>query len=1663
MTDAEGAREQAAPDEHVAVVSPYAGGGGGSTLGHRVATSYLADMLLAAGRPETDELPVVRLSFQTNPKDPIDDLRVEAAAGGSRVVVHVAARRSPQFVKSHKKTAALIESMLNQVELFGVDERKYVAVAVAGMTPAFKEVQGLASLARDNASEHAFHDQVHEEGRHGGYAGRYKHLTALVRNARPTSSPSQLRTLVWSLLSRLWLLDFRVESDDETDWVAVGNRLTPFARAGVSGGEVRNHLYTLAAQFDQKGTEVDRDLLRRRAHSVLTPDAGRTSAAWAMLEVEQSSALVAVRHAIAGGLELPRTEVRTRVQIELAKAGLTKSALLIIGESGTGKSALTLSTAQTLAATSSEFQCVTINLRRVRESVSGLSSDLGMPFHAVLSEMTAPSCVLVVDAADAAVEGRQALLRELAVAARAADIGLVLVTADTAVEDVATYVNDLYPTLEKFEIAGLNDDELRVVSTAVPAIAGALKNLPPRSMYRRLAVVDLLALTGVKVTEPLGNWECLQLVWTKLIARATSGSPAAARTQTLLAISEEELELPQPDRRSRVEYAALDALRTDRLVSPEDLRKAEPAFAHDEVRRFATAVRLVQAPSIAETLTASGPKRWSMSAAKLACEGLLTGASDANAELATLVTQFDALGDKSTMRWRDVPLEAVLEMSNAYDLLRRMLAASSKQAHATLATLVRVVSLHQRHDGMVDVSRGEPVVRLLVEETEELWDQDDGAFRLVCEWLNSALLARLPPGQSTRQALRGRLLDHWRKHRLPGTEDGTSRKTADDSVYSVFDGYSRPHRLQRVLGREVTQERYIRLLALLGPDIDDDVSACLSEVAAHAPSRLQPAVDLDWSALGVSAHDPTLLLQLTEAYYIDSGDNRGGALWNGIRHHEPRGARALNGPTHGSFWVLMESCHIADWGPVVNRILNHAANIHCLAEDGSGSVASEHRFTLAVDGAERTYVGDGNVWGWYRGNAGGPYPCVSALQAVERWVDRRVAAGTPMETVATALLKGCENLAMPALIVGAAIRHFGEDRRALDRYLVEPLVWQFEHYRATKEGIGFMRSPDDGITNPDRRAWHLSNLVPSLAFEADDSRRAELRGLGTALIENTARFDVEKTTIRRWAALFDANNLMTERVKGGVLVSVKEPDDIERELAPVRADLARGDTLLGLQNKYWIPSRQQNAGWTPPTAAEIAQDLARVKELHDNPPMHSGTEPNLALAHIAAAAIRSAVTGSAEASGEHASFAITSVLGILQQAADDAADDPDARIYESDIGTRRAAAEAIPWLLLPELTNTLAATKVTSDDVAGAAKALGPLAATETCLNFARGCDLVWNHPCTGGPCIHLTAYQWALDLARFCEIGEFNEDPHEAVDVPLIGDVMLRIPQVRPDRLDTSRLSATIRAVGSAATSTACVATTARGDLDTLLRAQALAMTALESSEHIYFVDDRGAQTQTAARALLLRSAHTVGADALLLDYITTIAPTPHLFSSFLEDLAAVGSETQELADAARTVWPRVFGHALDEVEKNGAVYNQPDAFVGYALGNLLPNHPETAQSMHGEIGPQTFAWVRPGELVEFVPRWLPYATGRHACLLELVRFLRQLSVEKQLGEGLDWVGELCLARSDRQIVSYGPMDEWLVDIKPEADTRGRRDAWLELVDRLVYAGNARLAAYSR
>ena len=86
----------------------------------------------------------------------------------------------------------------------------------------------------------------------------------------------------------------------------------------------------------------------------------------------------------------------------------------------------------------------------------------------------------------------------------------------------------------------------------------------------------------------------------------------------------------------------------------------------------------------------------------------------------------------------------------------------------------------------------------------------------------------------------------------------------------------------------------------------------------------------------------------------------------------------------------------------------------------------------------RYFAGDEHVWAWYRGTAVGPYPCMSALMAVERVADQWLQLGTPLPGLITALLRDAHNLAMPGLVVGLLTRHAEQVTAEADPFLASP-------------------------------------------------------------------------------------------------------------------------------------------------------------------------------------------------------------------------------------------------------------------------------------------------------------------------------------------------------------------------------------------------------------------------------------------------------------------------------------------------------------------------------------------------------------------------------------------------------------------------------------------------
>src|SRR5262249_28087508 len=156
----------------------------------------------------------------------------------------------------------------------------------------------------------------------------------------------------------------------------------------------------------------------------------------------------------------------------------------------------------------------------------------------------------------------------------------------------------------------------------------------------------------------------------------------------------------------------------------------------------------------------------------------------------------------------------------------------------------------------------------------------------------------------------------------------------------------------------------------------------------------------------------------------------------------------------------------------------------------------------------RYFVGDEHVWAWYRGTAVGPYPCVSALLAVEQAADQWLRQGTPLSTLVSTLLRDAHSLAMPGLVIGILVRHAEQVTDEAGPFLASPAVWHLEFSRAVMEAGIHIQGRDDTATGSSRRGWTMADLAAMLtviaASSSDQDRMDALRAAGSALVAAAA-------------------------------------------------------------------------------------------------------------------------------------------------------------------------------------------------------------------------------------------------------------------------------------------------------------------------------------------------------------------------------------------------------------------------------------------------------------------------------------------------------------------------------------------------------------------------------
>ena len=1752
MSDIDEGRGSREKNKENPSVSPYATGGGGITFERRVAVKFLAHLLVGDGTIEIGNgRSVVSVAFQQAPDYLVDDLVVSAAYPSESepsLVLVLAVRRRPKIVRSDESTRKLIRAFVGDIINMRADgpEQQW-GLVIAGSQQHAMQLSTLAEHAATQMAATGFFDLIRTPRKFSAnIQERLKHLENLVglslddlSTEEVTQDEIQRRT--WQLLRNLTVSMPRLEAPDETDWAAITNSLVAVSRGTnlASASNLRDRLFDLASEYSAKAARVDFSILRRDSHALLELTVRRNEQGWRVLGPLDQRSCEAVSNVVSDKGSRCVCLNRTEALQQLTGMVTDASAVVVSGESGVGKSALAvLGLTNAAVERPDEIQVLCINLRLIPRLSINFQDKFGVNLSELLSELSAPQRILVIDGADAVVEGWEDAFRYLLDSVRGSELKIVAVTSVDSRSVVQAILKEYFDNLvTEHVVAPLTDAEIGEIIRIFPELQKLNANPSSRELLRRLVVVDLLVRSRIQGV-PLSDADAMREIWAGLVRRhekTDRGSPDA-REITLLDLADLALRNVESDGRREVlrglNSAALDGLRRDGLLrtSQDNPFRIGPEFSHDEVRRYAVARILLADRKPSEKLLAVEAPRWSLSAARLACQVLLAGPNKPDDPLqgrfARLQMSFDALVEAGhSVRWADVPSEALISLTNSHSVLQDAWPGLKENNAAGLKRLIRLISQRFRNDyRIVSTATIEPIVELLLRDRFP-WKSGRHVQELLREWLRGHVVANTAAGHQLRIQLRGHLLDAYEE----ADRRFVQRKKARDAELAA----RTPEEVERdkqfaarsALGRgslstrpeipyEITEKVFLELLALLGSDLGSEGEKILRRVGKDAPSRLAPAVEEPLTGRALASYSRALLAYLTESYYVDDENDGFGIRDDGIRGHnfQGYGPFPMSARYYGPFcWLLAADFHSGV--EVINRLLNHATYIRVRKLSGLHEINrirdaddfGMYHMTLEFDGKRKKYFGDENTWRWYYGEASvGPYPCMSALQALERACDQQLVKNNlSIKDLISVLLENCESLAMVGLIVGLLIRHLEKAGSLLDPCLIQPVIWNYEIRRIILE----IRAPglvadSDGLVTPRRRHWSFREVAMFMAFHANAERADELRKLGQQLVENarqqvelsenrslteiqtfqTGPADVNIDQVRAWASSLDRSSLEARNTSHGLEISSVLPKDVAASLQESDKGLQREIESFSLFGQYFI--KLNHVPTEPVGKDELAADLSFVREL-------LGSSTNLDSRHswdvsalVAAAALRAEILQNIDLSTEDILLSAGIILRIGLGEAGKLSSGGELSVNEN--GADRSAARAIPLLLLPtaapvraaiddsrELTkrNHSGVGKVrqviraiigmesrltTSESIARAGFNLAQSPLYEVRLHLARGMDNVWQAPCAGeGRCHHDLGLQLVKETMHDCICGEFDVNRRRCPVIKLDEPIATSLSNYDGKSVIAHRLDAAIRALAPAVMANICISDQAQLLLSALFDAQRRALLVHGNAG----VDDRGSRSLVSARALMTLAEN--GGDNALFTHLDAFLNRPALLDTLLQAMSAVAEETRSRAEITRRIWPRVMRRVLQYKTTDYASI-QDNSYSDHSIASLLPNSAGETPYLYREIQGKPIDWWDPVSLISEVEEWLVHAKGRACCIDRLIRFIRVLAPEEQVQKGIPWITTLVFADNFREASQAWLLSNWLIQMRPVAVRVNLLDGWQKVVDALVVAGDTSLAPYS-
>lgn len=1610
-----------------AAISTYATGGGGVHFEHLVQARFLVGLLVdSAFSPLWEGAALQEVRFQQRGAGAhFDDVVLVARDQlGQERIVEVAARHRPRFSSTDPKFVALMQDLLSAVRQSSLQcesDLLRLCLAVDFRTPQWQPVEALTQLARDTADGEAFSASVlparNQPERE--LAGRLRAALTLAATTLDPRSASITDRQFWRALQALHVIALDLERSNGIDRNSIHVSLTQALQDRDPGiaSSLWDRITQLAAGWDAEGARITEAVLRLKLSSQFALSRSvRFANAWAFLLRMTERARSAIQPTLYGGFRIDRTSLKD----ELVQALQEQVPLLAIGEPGAGKSVVLSD-----AATSVGGELVILNLRHLPRTLTEFENAIGASLNEVLAGARTGAIrpLLLIDAAEVVQEEGEELLMGLlrAVPREPASWQVCLIGRREAGSKLSELTSRVWPllTVNTTVVPGLVDQELDLVAQKFPQLHPLLDHPRSRWLMRRPFYIDLVLRRGIHSQlhpERLSEADLLSAFWHTTVqlddrVGDPKGSPDG-RDQVMRTLAVAHINAKPIDDVVPGEHAALTGLRLDGiLTSPFD--GAAPDFAHDVIRDFAVARVLVRAPQPAQPLVESGAPRWTLRAARIACQVLL--ASDfpggRSTSFSHLTTAFAQLAATYGDRWAEVPYEALLTVGDIgqalSDLWTQLLDNTGEGVERLLEVLDRRFDLK----GPAELAIWEPVITFLVAHSLEVPP-------VLLPSVDRAVIVILRTG-----ALHRILIP-----RPDGSQDSVGAPPASD-----FPGVARQYLLARTPPAR-SEGEILKGVALLGPAMDSKAQGFLREAAEANPEELYVVVDETLCARTLADWSPDLLLELAEKYYIRQSPRNGHhapVLRGGIRDHRPSRAFPFSNWWFGPFYLLLRTNRREAMG-FINRMLDYAARF------GSRSIVFEALpdFSAAQPTLElnllnfgpRRYMGDDGVYRWYRGTSNGPFPCISALLAVERIADELLDAGYDLPSIGNFLLSGAQNLAIVGLWVGFLIRHIDQVGKELDELLTAPEVWHYEAARyAGDQSLFHAQQPAD-CHHEERRQWIFAQVAGWLVLHSDAARQDELRQLGVQLLSH----DPTDPVLQNWASQLDAASYDIEPVADGFVVQQMPPQEVVQKLSVGEA--ARADFLLAHQLAI-------RYGHGPETSTEVNSqgllaDLREAKRLHmSSPGLASDNLASDAVAAVTAGAVESHFAGRIQLEEGDLEWCTGVVLDCATNAPERAGGlgvIPEERWEQ---GWDRSAARAIGILVAafpgePRIMTALRAI------------CRSPYMETQRALGAALG--RVWSAPCTpasatvSSVCFHTAIFDSVLDTVRRLRLGPWDAARQTRPRRAFVDPLTESLEQCASRDLVYTEVFPSAFTLDICARSSACVASEATKVLIALVKLHARAWAAFAGDHHYVDARESNAVHSIAAARVL------DGDDALLESMLEAYHAEPSLDGAWLEALASAAG-TDQRQHRLVEIWPGLMDRLLGDL---------PALHAGHDTDALVTGLIPVPRS-----NVTVWEWPLPEQCDSRIRGLI--AVRRHLAGVAdaLIHFLAVHPLEIQLQFGLDWLS-LLVKGSETHLANRTRVGDWLRKLRDAhrgplpRDTRAK---WQLLVDALAGAGDVR------